>query len=156
MSSDLNVVPIIDYEPPIGEPRHTSPPRVLHRRRLTVVPPPPEQPSARAAAAFADAALRGVLEVLDGRRPFAQLQPLLGDGLADTVVALARSSRGSPVAMAARLNRVRLRIVDREGDEAEVFATYNRGERVAAIAGRVRQAEIRGRRRWRLVALQMG
>jgi hypothetical protein len=58
--------------------------------------------------------------------------------------------------LAAQLRRVRLRIVDRDGDVAEVFATYDRGGRVQAIAGRVQRAEVRGRRRWRLVALQMG
>ena len=155
MTRNLTVVPVADYEPPIGEPRRPSPTPGRPGRRLAPVPPLPDQPSARAAAVFADAALRGVLEVVDGRRPFAQLQPLLGHGLADTVIALARSSRcggGS----AAQLRRVRLRIVDRDGDVAEVFATYDRGGRVQAIAGRVRRAEVRGRRRWRLVALQMG
>lgn len=156
MSRDLTVVPVADYEPPIGAPRRHFPPAALGRpcRTLVAVPPAPEQPSARAAAVFADAALRGVLEVVDGRRPFAQLQPLLANGLADTVIALARSSRTTR--LAAQLRRVRLRIVDRDGDVAEVFATYCRGKRVQAIAGRVERAEVRGRRRWRLVALHMG
>ncbi|HEX9177652.1 MAG TPA: Rv3235 family protein [Mycobacterium sp.] len=166
MSHDLTVVPVADYEPPVGEPRRPPPTFGRPVRRLAAVPPLPEQPSARAAAVFADAALRGVLEVVDGRRPFAQLQPLLGDGLADTVIALVRSSRAqadalrasgsSPGMLAAQLRRVRLRIVDRDGDVAEVFATYYRDGRVRAIAGRVQRAEIRGRRGWRLVALQMG
>jgi Family of unknown function (DUF6459) len=158
MSNDVTVVPVVDYEPPIGVPRRPSPPIAVARhvrRRLTAVRPVPEHPSARAAAVFADTALRGVLEVVDGRRPFAQLQPLLADGLADTVIALARSSRNGG-RMAAQLRRVRLRIVDRDGDVAEVFATYYRGERIRAIAGRVERAEVRGRRRWRLVALHVG
>jgi hypothetical protein len=169
MSHDLTVVPVADYEPPIGEPRHATSLAVFHRptrRRFAVVPALEYQPAARAAAAFADAALRGVLEVIDGRRSFAQLQPLLGDGLADTVLALSRSSRDgsgpSPLrasgssALAAQLRRVRLRIVDAGGDAAEVSATYYRGDRVRAIAGRVERAEIRGRCRWRLVALHVG
>jgi Family of unknown function (DUF6459) len=158
MSRELTVVPVADYEPPIGEPRHSMPRVVFHRparRRLAAVPALEYQPAARAAAAFADAALRGVLEVIDGRRSFAQLQPLLGDGLADTVLALSRSSRAGS-RLAAQLRRVRLRIVDAGGDAAEVYATFYRGERVRAIAGRVERAEIRGRCRWRLVALQVG
>jgi hypothetical protein len=164
MTRNLTVVPVTDYEPPIGTPRRPSPMVGPPARSLVAVPPLPEQPAAHAAAAFADAALRGVLEVVDGRRPFAQLQPLLGAGLADTVIALARSrsdacgatigSRGPGTA--AQLRRVRLRIVDRDGDVAEVFATYYRDGRVRAIAGRVARAELRGRRRWRLIALQMG
>jgi hypothetical protein len=153
----LAVVPIVDYEPPVGTPRR-HPATIGHtplRRRLVAVPSPPELPSARDAAVFADTALRGVLEVVDGRRPFAQLQPLLGNDVADSVIALARKSR--PITGgAAQLRRVRLRIVDRDGDAAEVFATYCRTERVQALAARVERTEIRGRRRWRLVALQMG
>jgi hypothetical protein len=158
MTRELTVVPVADYEPPIGEPRRPMRMAVFHRparRRLAAVPPLEYQPAARAAAAFADTALRGVLEVIDGRRSFAQIQPLLGDGLADTVLALRRSSRDTS-RLAAQLRRVRLRIVDAGGDAAEVFATYYRGERVQAIAGRVERAEIRGRRRWRLVALHVG
>jgi hypothetical protein len=157
MLQDLTVVPVVDYEPPVGTPRRQL--SVLghlpFRRRLVAVPPPPELPSAREAAVFADTALRGVLEVVDGRRPFAQLQPLLDNSVADIVIALAKQSR--PVTRgAAQLRRVRLRIVDRDGDAAEVFATYCRAERVQALAARVERIEFRGRRRWRLVALQMG
>lgn len=158
MSNDLTVVPIIDYEPPIGVPRRPFPPIAMARhvrRRPVAVRPVADHPSARDAAMFADAALRGVLEVIDGRRPFAQLLPLLADGLADTVVSLARSAR-SGAGPAAQLRRVRLRIVDHDGEAAEVFATYYRGQRVRAIAGRVERAEVRGRRRWRLVALHLG
>jgi hypothetical protein len=108
-----------------------------------------------AAAAFADVALRGVLEVVDGRRAPAQLRPLLATGLLDTVMALAQTSR-SASARPAVLRQVRLRIVDPDGEAAEVFATYTRGERVRAVAGRVERSMIRGARRWNLVALQMG
>ena len=41
---------------------------------------------------FADAALRRVLEVIDRRRPVAQLRPLLAPALIDTVIELSRSS----------------------------------------------------------------
>lgn len=153
MTRNLTVVPVADYEPPIGVPHRLSPRPVRH---LAAVPSATEHPAAQEAAAFADAALRGVLEVVDGRRPFAQLQPLLGNQVADSVITMARASRGLSTASAAQLRRVRLRIVDRDGDVAEVFATYHRDGRVRAIAGRVQRAEVRGRRRWRLVALQMG
>lgn len=158
--------PVVDYEPPpfdVAEgwaascPAPTSaalhrPPRrslrPLERAAAEVAPPP-------AAAVFADAALRRVLEVIDRRRPIAALRPMLTPPLLDMVFTLARSA--GP-AKAAVLRRVRLRTaaVD-EGDPrqpmaAEVFATYSRGQRVAAIAGRIEVKE----GRWRLVALQVG
>ena len=92
MTRNLTVVPVADYEPPIGAPRRPTVGRPV--RSLAVVPALTDQPVAHAAAAFADVALRGVLEVVDGRRPFAQLQPLLGNRLADTVITMARSLRG--------------------------------------------------------------
>jgi hypothetical protein len=100
----------------------------------------------QAAVVFADAALRRVLEVIDRRRPIAQLRPLVAPALIDAVVALARSAHTAT----ATLRRVRLRMVDSQA--AEVFATYTRGQRVRAIAGRV---ELH-RDRWRIVALQIG
>jgi hypothetical protein len=100
----------------------------------------------RAVIAFADTALRRVLEVIDRRRPVAQLRPLVAPVLIDPVVALARTTHTAT----ATLRRVRLRMVD---DEAvEVFASYTRGPRVRAIAGRVE----RYRDGWRIVALQVG
>jgi hypothetical protein len=45
-----------------------------------------------------------------------------------------------------------LRATAAEPAAAEVFATYTRGQRVRAIAGRVEIKE----GRWRLVALQVG
>jgi hypothetical protein len=98
---------------------------------------------------FADAALRRVLEVIDRRRPVAQLRPLVAPALLDTVVMLTRSRHTA----AARLRRVRLRAAGGGVAAAEVFATYTRGERVRAIAARV---ELVGPDRWQLVALQVG
>jgi hypothetical protein len=95
---------------------------------------------------FADAALRRVLEVVDRRRPIAQLRPLVTPALIDTVIALTRAPRTA----AATLRRVRVRMVD--GEAAEVFATYTRGRRVRAIAGRIEQRDDR----WRIVAIQIG
>jgi hypothetical protein len=151
--------PVIDYEPPlIGVAVACSPPTpaALHRhtpRRLRAVPVPAHDSTPpRAAAIFADTALRRVLEVADRRRPIAQLRPLLAPTLIDAVVAMTRTT---PAGGAAVLRRVRLRTsgsADGEATAAEVFGTYTRGHRVRAIAGRV---EIVGGR-WMVTALQIG
>jgi len=120
--------------------------------------PAPEPTPPRAAGVFAEAALRRVLEVIDRRRPVAQLRPLLTPALVDTVAALMRAPAGVRDE-AAVLRRVRLRAAgfdhgDPDGVAAEVFATYTRGRRVRAIAARVESAA--GADRWQLVALQIG
>jgi hypothetical protein len=130
---------------------HRSPRRALRpvERAASDVAPPP------AAAAFADAALRRVLEVIDRRRPIAQLRQMLTPPLLDTVFTLTRTAGRDKAAV---LRRVRLRTAAVDGQDprqpmaAEVFATYTRGERVRAIAGRVEIKE----GRWCLVALQIG
>jgi hypothetical protein len=90
-----------------------------------------------------------VLEVIDRRRPAAQLRPLLTPPLLAMVGTHARLRHAAP----ARLRRVRLRAAGSGSTAAEVFATYVRGERVRAIAARV---ELVGPDRWQLVALQIG
>jgi hypothetical protein len=152
--------PVVDYEPPpfgvtahgIGAPPCPTPsPAALHRParralrpvdRVDAAPPP-------AAVAFADAALRRVLEVIDRRRPIAALRPLLTPPLLDMVYALTRCPASDKAAV---LRRVRLRATTVEPTAAEVFATYTRGPRVRAIAGRIEVNE----GRWRMVALQVG
>jgi hypothetical protein len=108
----------------------------------------------RQAAAFADAALRRVLEVIDRRRPAAQLRGLLAPGLVDSVVAVGRSAAGHAVEGAAVLRRMRLQPAGlREPDSAaEVFGSYSRGHRVHAIACRVERIGPR----WTVVALHIG
>jgi hypothetical protein len=145
--------PIIDCEPPpVGITACPPPsPAALHRRTarpLRSVPSPvPREPlPPRSAVVFADAALRRVLEVVDRRRPIAQLRPLVAPALIDTVTALTRL----PHTAAATLRRVRVRMVD--GEAAEVFGSYTRGPRSLAIAARI---ELH-RDRWRIVALQLG
>jgi Family of unknown function (DUF6459) len=104
---------------------------------------------------FADSALRRFLEVSDGRRPVAQLRPLVAPALFDAVAAFTRTGSREGAAV---LRRVRLRsvhVLDGEAAEVsavEVFATYSRGHRVRAIAGRVQL--VKGR--WVVVALQVG
>ena len=167
--------PVVDYEPPPFDVASGHPPScdvaggpapcpaptpaALHRspRRplrpvdpvASAVAPPPE------AAGFADAALRRVLEVLDRRRPIAQLRTMLTPPLLDMVFTLTRSAAPDKAAV---LRRVRLRtaaVDEREPPRptaAEVFATYTRGQRVRAIAGRIEVRE----GRCRMVALQVG
>lgn len=157
------VSPVVDYEPPpVGISACRSAP-VLRRRA-----PRPHRPGSstvvreadppHAAVAFADAAVRRVLEVIDRRRPVAQLRPLLAPGLIDTVIGLSRSSQrsaGRPKGggTVARLRRLRVRMVDSsDGAQAEVFGTYTSGPRVRAFAARI---ELEASR-WRIVALQIG
>lgn len=147
---------IADCEPPaVGGP--PSLPRVApvrpRRTRQTQATPvrPAEDPRRRAAAAFADAALRRVLEVIDRRRPMAQLRPLLSTGLVDSL--LSAAMRGTPD-KPARLRRVRVQLI---GDHAaEVSAMYSRAERVHAIACRIEQVRTVTGPRWQMVALHMG
>jgi hypothetical protein len=115
----------------------------------------------REAAVFADAALRRVLEVIDRRRPAAQLRPMLAPGLVDSVLSISRSAtrtrRGHP-AGAAVLQRMRLQPAGRRGAEAaaEVFGSYSRGTRIHAIACRVERVPPGGRGGWQVVALHIG
>jgi hypothetical protein len=111
-----------------------------------VRPVPPDPLPPRDVVAFADAALRRILEVTDRRRPIAQLRPLVAPALIDTVTALTRV----PHHATAALGRVRVRMVDAES--GELFATYTRAQRVRAIAGRIESRD----GRWRIVALQIG
>lgn len=151
--------PVIDYEPPpvtgaaalCATPSHAALRRHTRRPlRPATSPPVSDTPTPPAAAVFAEAALRRVLEVIDRRRPIGQLRSALVPPLIDTVAALTRSRHTSP----ARLCRVRLRTAHGERPAAEVFATYTRGGRVRAIAARVELVPTANR--WQLVALQIG
>jgi hypothetical protein len=177
------VTPVVDYEPPTRDmPRDVTrnvPPcrdssQTSLRRRSAHAPlrryagPPGNQPkpptasvkvlSARMheAAIFADAALRRVLEVIDRRRPAAQLRPVLAPSLVDSVLSVSRASAGHEGA--AVLRRTRLQPVGHHDLEtaAEVFGSYSRGNRVHAIACRVEQVCAGGRTRWLVVALHIG
>ncbi|ETB51253.1 hypothetical protein O974_02390 [Mycobacterium avium 11-0986] len=101
--------------------------------------------------------MRRVLEVIDRRRPAAQLNPLLAPSLVDSVVAVGRSLTG-PAPGAAVLRRMRLQPAG-HGDPqtaAEVFGCYSRGNRMHAIACRVEQVPGAGGTRWMVVALHIG
>ncbi|MBB3750310.1 hypothetical protein FHT44_002771 [Mycolicibacterium sp. BK634] len=150
------VVPVVDYEPPVlraaPERAHLVRPRGAPAPRRPA--PPTAQPAPlRAAAGFADAALRRVLEVIDRRRSLAQLRPLLAAGLVDSLLpAIARQEgRG-----AAQLRRLRIQPVGTDGSVAEVAATYSRDDRTHAIACRVEQVATPTGVRWQVVALHIG
>jgi hypothetical protein len=154
------IAPVVDYEPPpfdgAAPPSCPAPtPAALHRQTRRAMRPLDRVAAGRAAAQFTDAALRRVLEVIDRRRPIAQLRPMLTPPLLDMVFTLARSAGTERAAV---LQRVRLQATaldERDPHQAvaaEVFATYTRGRRVRAIAGRVEVKD----GRWRMVALQIG
>lgn len=156
------VIPAVDYEPPPTRvdarpalaPARMRPPDT-RRRTVPVARCEPAVPTA--AHTFADAALRSVLEVLDRRRPVTQLRPLMPLPIVDVVTAIAASTR--PTRAAAVLRRVRLRAAGADpvgSTAAEVFATYTRGNRVGAIAGRVELVPTTAGVRWQLMALHLG
>jgi len=107
----------------------------------------------RQAACFADAALRRVLEVIDRRRPVAQLHGLLAAGLVDSVLCAHRFETGQDGA--AVLRRLRLQAVDApdRSAAAEVFGSYSRRSRIHAIACRIERV---AGGRWQVVALHIG
>lgn len=152
----IAVSPVVDYEPPaFGAP--PALPTVTTLRRRPAAPPAPARrndgPDIRAAAAFADSALRRVLEVIDRRRPLAQLRPLLAGGLVDSLL----TGRGRDgLDGAARLRRVVAQPASPDGTAVEVAANYSRDARVHAIACRVEQFATPTGPRWQVVALHLG
>jgi hypothetical protein len=150
------VSPVIDYEPPAFGGPVTLPPVTARpeRPRGPVRAPagrgcPADDARTRTAAIFADAALRRILEVIDRRRPPAQLRPLMAAGLADSLPA---AGGAAP----ARLRRVVAQLAEPDGSAAEVAACYTRADRLHAIACRIEQIPSATGPRWRVVALHMG
>jgi hypothetical protein len=129
------VTPVVDCEPPARDVRQCRPPSpIALRKRNTHAPQRPSPPVPMPqAASFADAAIRRVLEVIDRRRPIAQLNGMLAAGLVDSVLS-ANRRLGRPDGVAV-LRRVRLQPAG--PDAAEVFGSYSRGPRIHAIACRV-------------------
>jgi hypothetical protein len=103
-----------------------------------------------AARRFAEQALRMILEVLDHRRPPAQLRPLVDAALVDVVKVLANATTPSRERGGARLYRLHVQLVD--PGRAEVFGSYLRGQRVVALAA---QLTLRPEG-WRISALHIG
>jgi len=173
-SEAFAVTRVVDCEPPARDVRQCRPPSptALRRRNAAVQQRHSNQPPAaaapamsapmRQAASFADAALRRVLEVIDRRRPVAQLRGLLAGGLVDSVLAanrlgtnrLGSNRMGASDDGVAVLRRLRLQSVGATDGlaAAEVFGSYSRGGRMHAIACRIER--IAGR--WQVVALHIG
>ncbi len=163
----FTVIPVADYEPPARDVRLCRPPsptalrgrnthvQQRHSGHTTPAGAPASTMSAamRQAAGFADAALRRVLEVIDRRRPVAQLHGLLAAGLVDSV--LSANRRAPDDGAAAVLCRLRLQAIGAQDQfaAAEVFGSYRRGRRTHAIACRI---ELVTDRRWQVVALHIG
>jgi hypothetical protein len=149
------VIPVVDYEPALprtsnGTPKHPGPAEAAQSPGTTGSF---AEGQVRTATAFADATLRRVLEVIDRRRPLAQLRPLLAAGLLDSL--LLGADRG-PGRSAAQLRRVRVQLSGPAGDAAEVAATYTRGGRSHAIACRMEQVLTVTGSRWQMIALHLG
>jgi hypothetical protein len=148
------VTPVVDCEPPARDVRQCRPPSptALRKRNTHASQRPSPEPALslpmRQAASFADAAIRRVLEVIDRRRPIAQLNGVLAAELVDSVLSANRRLR-RPDGVAV-LRRVRLQSAG--SDAAEVFGSYSRGPRMHAIACRVEQSD----GRWQVVALHIG
>ena len=108
---------------------------------------------------FADAALRRILEVVDGRRPPSHLRSLLAAGLTESVLSVRPASgRSAP----ATLQRVRIRPAGagEPATAAEAFGTYRRGRRTHALACRIESVPAPGTGEadiaWQIVALHIG
>jgi hypothetical protein len=155
------VVPVVNYEPP----SFGGPPILPSEKRFRAEPTAPQPapatesgPDNRAAiqtaTAFADAALRRILEVIDRRRPLAHLRPLLAAGLADSL--LAGPAREPGTGGAAQLRRVLAQVNSASGTDAEVAASYIRGGRLHAIACRIERVATATGPRWQVVALHLG
>ena len=130
----------------------TAPGRTLHALTAPAPAGDTDIPPGQDALVFADAALRRVLEVADRRRPAGQLRTLLTPSLLDAIAAQIKTA---PPGGSAVLRRVRLRTARHAGGQVtavELFATYTRGRRVRAAAGRIENRC----GRWQLVALQLG
>ncbi|MFD3748425.1 Rv3235 family protein [Nocardia sp. NPDC058633] len=99
---------------------------------------------------FTEQVLRLLLEVVDRRRSSTQLRAFTDPkALAAINTMLAQDSAPDRSLGTAVLTRVHLTPV--EGDAAEVFASYQRGPRTLAIAGRIEACKDS----WRLVAVRM-
>jgi len=155
------IAPVVDYEPQAFGGPPTLPPVTVLRPRAAAPAAATRlagdtdrgSNSVRAAAVFADAALRRVLEVIDRRRSLAQLRPLMTAALVDSLLTVVGLRDGTD---AARLRRVRAQSVRSDGTAAEIAASYSRGERVHAIACRVELTATPTGPRWQVVALHLG
>ncbi|MGW5384225.1 Rv3235 family protein [Nocardia sp. NPDC003963] len=103
------------------------------------------------ARAFATTAIRILLEVLDRRRPVAQLNALCAPGLVCAVGSLVAGDHAPGRTLgSAVLGPVRLLQVEERG--AELMATYQRGSRRFVVAGRIERGPTTP---WKMTALRV-
>ena len=93
--SPIRLRPLPDYEPDdVGSPpRRWSSLRPVSGPQLTLVPPPPTADGPPVHPGTLAQVLRRVLEVLDGRRPVAQLRSLLPDAAFEALLTRLRTVR---------------------------------------------------------------
>ncbi|MEV6275331.1 Rv3235 family protein [Nocardia sp. NPDC051832] len=143
------VDPPVVREAPCSVDRRALSPRM---RRLAAREPSPVVGEARSTARkFADRVLRAALEVLDHRRPVAQLRGMVSTQVLEALrTVLACDSAPSRELGAAVLGNVDVVMVDAEN--AEICARYVRGQRTLAIAARARWVRGIG---WQLAAFRL-
>lgn len=151
--------PLPEFEPPLDphpwpapavpSPAPPAPPTPPAPAPAT--PPEPRASTAEEAAARQTAVLvlRLLMEVLDGRRPASQLQPMLGQRAYQRASAVRATLRAGRVHSTARLRSVH--ICHPLSGAAEVSATWELGGRVRALAARFECG--RGTRCWRCTVL---
>ncbi len=99
---------------------------------------------------FAGQVLRLLLEVVDRRRTPAQLRAVAHPRVQSAVETILRRGLAPGRSLGtATLTKVRLTSMEAAG--AEVFASYQRGERTLALAGRIESTP----GGWRLVAVRL-
>jgi hypothetical protein len=104
-----------------------------------------------AAKQFVERALRLALEILDHRRPVAQLTSIATPAVVAAVRTLVRADLAPGRTLgAAVLSRADLMMVD--ASTAEVFAAYDRGRQHFAIAARIARTRSTG---WRLTVFRV-
>ncbi|MFE3445955.1 Rv3235 family protein [Nocardia sp. NPDC059180] len=127
-----------------GTRRATSDPRAH------IPPKPSADRTPDAAQAFAEQAVRAALEILDRRRPIAQLRAFASPDVDARIRTLATG--GLPGRSLGLAVPVRVRITMTDGPAAEVCARYRRGPRNFALAAQVTHTRRHG---WRLTAIRV-
>ncbi|WP_241665824.1 Rv3235 family protein [Prescottella subtropica] len=102
---------------------------------------------------FAEHALRLALEIIDRRRPPAQLRTVASPAVVDVVHYLIRSA--PTVHRLGTASRVRVHIRPVRPGAAEVFGTYNRSGRVFAVAARIERGPDDHPADWTITSLQI-
>lgn len=99
---------------------------------------------------FADQAVRLLLEVVDRRRTPAQLNAVVDPKVLSSIETIVRNdlAPGRALGSATAIN---VRLTPTETDATELFATYQRGKRTLALAGRIETTS----RGWQLVAVRL-